>query len=72
MIHTALQPLNSVEWSAEANSWFEERVLCKNFYAVEMDRGAKCSCITLLDTSGPETVDIRAALKNAGFANFQV
>jgi hypothetical protein len=40
----------------------------KPFFAVEMDRDASCSCITLLDTSGPTTVDIRDALKDAGFA----
>ena len=70
---SALQPLDSLEWSKQANSWFENRVVEKIFFAVEMGKDAHGrSYTTLLDTSLDNTVDIRDALKDAGFASFQV
>lgn len=70
----ALQPLDNQQWSQEALDWFEELVLCKVFFAIELARDEPgCSCITLLDTSGDQgTVDVRNSIRDAGFASFQV
>lgn len=68
----ALQPLGGVEWPEPANLWFQDRVFEKSFFAIELDYTPDASSISLLDTSGAETVDVRDAVKDAGFATFEV
>ena len=60
--------MGSKEWSKEAMAWFSKRVLDKSFFAMELTKDRGISCITLLDTSQGKTVDVRDALKSAGFA----
>ena len=75
-----LQPLSeepsvgsgAMTWSKEANSWFQERVFEKTFFAVEMGKDGTTSSITLLDTSGIQTIDLRTDMKEAGQVHFHV
>ena len=65
-----MEPVGVKEWSEEATTWFSESVLDQVVYAVELTKDKGVSCVTLLDTSKGKTVDVRDALKNAGFAKF--
>ena len=68
-----MEPVDGKDWSAESLSWFENYASEKDFFAVKLLEVGNHSCITLLDTaSGGKTVDVRDALKSAGFAKFQV
>ena len=61
----------SHEWSEEAKQWFTKRVEAKNFFAVQLNVDRNRNCITLLDTSGSSTDDVRDDLQMAGFAKLQ-
>jgi len=63
-----VEPVDSVEWSEDALKWFKDYVLEKDFFAMELTKGSTHSHMTLLDTSTNRDVDVRDALKEAGFA----
>ncbi len=67
----AVEPVgDDKEWSEEATTWFSNSVLDQVLFAMELTKDNGVSCISLLDTSQGKTIDVRDALKNAGFAKF--
>lgn len=65
-----VEPVKAKEWSADSLAWFKDHVLDNNFFALKLLEVGNHSCITLLDTSSGQTVDVRVAMKEAGFAEF--
>ena len=51
------------EWSSKELDWFEEYVLEKSFFAMELSRLEGKSTVALLDPSQSDTVDNTDALK---------
>ena len=68
----AVEPKSDQEWPAEALKWFENYTSERDFYAMKLTEVGHHSCITLLDTANGKTVDVREALRDAGWAKFQV
>lgn len=67
-----MEPVDGKDWSEKSLHWFTDYTSERNFFAVKLLEVGNHSCITLLDTSAGDTVDVRDALKDAGYAKFQI